>query len=180
MIYLPYPPSSQRCTSTASSADCSVIAATFEVEVRQTELAFVFHDKKPERETLSLSVSTMAFSIPPGAEAHKVVAEYAVKVPRTLLSFSPHMHVRGKAYRYELIYPDGHAVELVDVPRYDFNWQLRYRLAEPVFAPAGSRIRATAWYDNSAKNPANPDPTRAVGHGDQTRDEMMIGYFEAE
>ena len=146
----------------------------------QTEVAFIFHDKKPEREILSLSVSTMAFSIPPGAESHKVVAEYAVNVPRMLLSFSPHMHVRGKSYRYELIHPDGHTVELVDVPRYDFNWQLRYRLAEPVFAPAGSRIRATAWYDNSAKNPANPDPTRPVGHGDQTRDEMMIGYFEAE
>ena len=146
----------------------------------QTELAFVFHDKKPEREILSLSVSTTTFAIPPGAEAHEVVADYTVKAPQTLLSFSPHMHVRGKAYRYELIYPDGRAIELLDVPRYDFNWQLRYTLAQPVFAPAGSRIRATAWYDNSAKNPANPDPTRTVRHGDQTRDEMMIGYFEAE
>jgi AhpC/TSA family len=146
----------------------------------QTQLGFVFHDKKPDRAILSLAAATSRFEIPPGAEAHQVVAEYAFNEGRTLLSFSPHMHVRGKAFRYELLHPDGRVIELVDVPRYDFNWQLRYRLAKPLYAPAGSRIRTTAWYDNSAKNPANPDPTQTVRYGEQTRDEMMIGYFEAE
>ena len=107
------------------------------------------------------------------------MADYQVKVPGTILSFAPHTHLRGKAFRYDLIYADGRSVELIDIPRYDFNWQMRYRLAAPVYAPLGSKIRATAWYDNSAKNPANPDPTKEVRHGDQTWDEMMIGYFEA-
>ncbi len=145
----------------------------------QTELGFVFYDRKPEHEIHTLSAATTKFVIPPGADNHQVVAEYKVKVPGTLLSFAPHTHLRGKAFRYDLIYADGRSVELIDIPRYDFNWQMRYKLAEPVFAPWGSKIRATAWYDNSAKNPANPDPTKEVRHGDQTWDEMMIGYFEA-
>jgi len=145
----------------------------------QTELGFVFYDQKPTREIHTLSASTTKFVIPPGADNHQVVAEYPVRVPGTILSFAPHTHLRGKAFRYDLVYADGRTVELIDIPRYDFNWQMRYKLAEPVFAPLGSRIRATAWYDNSAKNPANPDPTKEVRHGDQTWDEMMIGYFEA-
>jgi hypothetical protein len=145
----------------------------------QTELGFIFYDKKPEHEIHTLSASTTKFVIPPGADNHEVVAEYKVKVPGTILSFAPHTHLRGKAFRYDLIYADGRSVELIDIPRYDFNWQMRYKLAEPVFAPWGSRIRATAWYDNSEKNPANPDATKEVRHGDQTWDEMMIGYFEA-
>ena len=145
----------------------------------QTELAFIFYDKKPEHEIYTLSASTTKFVIPPGASNHEVVAEYPVKVSGTILSFAPHTHLRGKAFRYDLIYADGHSVELIDIPRYDFNWQMRYKLAEPIYAPLGSKIRATAWYDNSAKNPANPDPTKEVRHGDQTWDEMMIGYFEA-
>ncbi len=145
----------------------------------QTELGFVFYDKKPEREIHTLSAGTNKFLIPPGADNHKIVAEYDVRIPGTLLSFAPHTHLRGKAFRYDLIYKDGTSIELIDIPRYDFNWQMRYKLAEPIYAPFGSKIRATAWYDNSAKNPANPDPTKAVRHGDQTWDEMMIGYFEA-
>ena len=145
----------------------------------RTELGFVFYDKKPEREIFTLAAANKDFVIPPGADNHKVVADYKVRIPGTILSFAPHTHLRGKAFRYDLIHPDGRSVELIDIPRYDFNWQMRYKLAEPVYAAVGSTIRATAWYDNSAKNPANPDPTKAVRHGDQTWDEMMIGYFEA-
>jgi hypothetical protein len=145
----------------------------------QMELAFVFHDKKPAREVYTLSAASTDFIIPPGADNHQVVAEFPVQVAGTILSFAPHTHLRGKAFRYDLIHADGRTVELIDIPRYDFNWQLRYKLAEPVFVPKGSKIRATAWYDNSAKNPANPDPTKAVRYGEQTWDEMMIGYFEA-
>jgi hypothetical protein len=88
------------------------------------------------------------------------------------------MHLRGKAFRYEAISPDGSSELLLDIPRYDFNWQLSYRLAEPLTFPAGTKIKATAWYDNSKNNPANPDPTRTVTWGEQTYDEMMIGYIE--
>ena len=66
---------------------------------------------------------------------------------------------------------------LLEVPRYDFNWQLHYELKDPLFIPAGARLRATAWYDNSSNNPANPDPSKAVRWGDQSFEEMMIGYF---
>lgn len=145
----------------------------------QTELGFVFYDKKPAREIITLAAGTRNFVIPPGDKNHKVVADYDVKVPGTIISFAPHTHLRGKAFRYDLIYPDGHSLELIDIPRYDFNWQMRYRLAKPVFVPLGSKIRATAWYDNSADNPANPDSTKEVRFGEQTWDEMMIGYFEA-
>lgn len=88
------------------------------------------------------------------------------------------MHLRGKAYRYELTYPDQRREVLLNVPRYDFNWQLHYKFAEPLSVPAGSVLTATGWFDNSAGNPANPDPTRKVGFGEQSFDEMQIGYFD--
>ncbi len=88
------------------------------------------------------------------------------------------MHLRGKAFKYEAVLPGGETQVLLDIPRYDFNWQLSYRLTEPLNLPAGSVIRATAWYDNSSGNLANPDPMRTVRWGQQTFDEMMIGYIE--
>jgi hypothetical protein len=95
-----------------------------------------------------------------------------------LLSFLPHMHLRGRAFRYELVLPDDTRRTLLEVPRYDFNWQLQYFLAEPLAIPAGSRLELTGWYDNSAQNPANPDPAARVRWGPQTDDEMMLGYVE--
>ena len=97
--------------------------------------------------------------------------------PVRLLSVNPHSHVRGRAFRYELIYPDGRSEVILDVPRYDFNWQLEYQFARPIDVPAGTRLSVTGWYDNSKENPANPDASKAVGFGEQTWEEMMIGYF---
>jgi len=94
------------------------------------------------------------------------------------MGFMPHMHVRGKAFKYELTTPDGKTETLLDIPHYDFNWQIHYQYAQPKFIPAGSKIRITAVFDNSADNPANPDPTKTVHWGQQTCDEMMIGYIE--
>src|SRR5690606_8069797 len=85
---------------------------------------------------------------------------------------------RGKSFRYELLFPDGEIQTLINIPEYDFDWQTMYRLITPLTAPAGSILRATAHYDNSQDNPSNPDPTRRVRFGEQTWDEMMIGYFE--
>ena len=95
-----------------------------------------------------------------------------------LMSFVPHMHVRGKAFKYELITADGKTETLLDIPHYDFNWQIQYQYAEPKFIPAGSKVRITAVFDNSPNNPANPDPNKTVRWGPQTSDEMMIGYVE--
>jgi hypothetical protein len=89
------------------------------------------------------------------------------------------MHVRGKAFRYEVQYPDGRKEIVLDVPRYDFAWQSTYELAEPKLLPKGTKMHCVAHYDNSAGNVANPNPDKVVTWGDQTWDEMMIGYFDA-
>ena len=94
------------------------------------------------------------------------------------MSYFPHMHVRGKAFKMELIMPDSTVVPLIDVPRYDFNWQLVYDVKTLIDVPAGARMRATAWYDNSPENKNNPDATKTVRFGEQSWDEMMIGYFD--
>jgi hypothetical protein len=88
------------------------------------------------------------------------------------------MHVRGKSFSYEAVYPDGRRETILDVPRYDFNWQTSYRLAEPKPLPAGTRMHCVAHYDNSENNPSNPNPKATVRWGDQTWNEMMIGYFD--
>ena len=90
----------------------------------------------------------------------------------------PHMHMRGKAFRYELTYPDGKKEILLDVPRYDFNWQNWFKLEKPLLIPAGSNLLCTAHFDNSENNLCNPDPTKPVRWGDQTWEEMMIGWYD--
>jgi len=96
-----------------------------------------------------------------------------------MLAMFPHMHLRGKAFRYTALYPSGESEILLDVPHYDFAWQNHYELSEPKQMPAGTRLHCEAWYDNSENNLANPDPTVTVRWGDQTWEEMMIGYFDA-
>lgn len=144
----------------------------------QPMIGMIFLDEKPEHLVDVKGIAQPRLAIPPGASDHEVVATQSVPQEATILAFFPHMHLRGKSFRYEAILPDGEKQTLLDVPRYDFNWQLSYRLAEPITLPAGSTIRATAVYDNSKENPANPDPTRTVRWGPQTYDEMMIGYIE--
>ena len=90
---------------------------------------------------------------------------------------TPHMHVRGKDMTYIAHYPDGRDETLLSVPKYDFNWQITYELAEPKVLPKGTTIEVIAHYDNSPANKFNPDPTQAVRWGDQTWEEMMIGFF---
>jgi peroxiredoxin len=118
------------------------------------------------------------FEIPPNASNHEVLAQYFVKRDEMLVSMTPHMHLRGKAYRYEARYPDGTRETLLDIPHYDFNWQLKYVLDQPKRLPRGTVIECTAVYDNSERNLANPDPTRTVRWGDQSWNEMMIGFMD--
>jgi peroxiredoxin len=117
------------------------------------------------------------FQIPPGDSNYEVRSHYRFENDARLLTMTPHMHLRGKSFRYEAEYPDGSTEVLLDVPRYDFNWQLRYRLLEPKLMPKGTKLVCTAHFDNSAENLANPDPTATVRWGDQTWEEMMLGYF---
>ena len=95
-----------------------------------------------------------------------------------LIDLMPHMHLRGKDFEYRLVYPTGESQTILRVPRYDFNWQLFYYLAEPLVLPKGTRIECTAHFDNSPNNPSNPDPTKEVRWGDQSWEEMMIGWFD--
>ena len=121
----------------------------------------------------------LAFEIPPHAANHEVIGT-SPSAPRDvlLLSLMPHMHLRGKAFRYDARYPNGTTETLLNVPHYDFNWQTSYRLLEPKALPKGTRIHCVAHYDNSEDNLNNPDPTDTVRWGDQTWEEMMIGYFD--
>src|SRR5579864_6295905 len=123
------------------------------------------------------SATQFRLAIPPNDPSYETVAVYTFPENVTLLDLTPHMHLRGKAFKYVLTYPDGRSEELLNVPHYDFNWQLSYVLAEPRHVPAGSRMDVTAWYDNSPNNKYNPDPTQTVRWGDQTFNEMMIGFF---
>jgi hypothetical protein len=95
-----------------------------------------------------------------------------------VLTWMPHTHVRGIGFKYEAIYPDGKKEVLLSVPRYDFNWQNTYVLTEPKLLPKGTTLRGEARYNNSTSNLANPDPTQTVRWGEQTWEEMMIGYYD--
>ena len=123
------------------------------------------------------SVSNLGFRIAPGADNHEVRATTTFEKGTYLSSMMPHMHVRGKSARYTIVYPDGRREVALWVPSYDFNWQLSYELEEPIFMPEGSQLEVVFHYDNSTANRYNPDPTADVGWGDQTWEEMMLGFY---
>lgn len=142
-------------------------------------VGFKFADPKTvKREVATQKAANTNFVIPPGANHHQVEASFRFDRDSLMLAMFPHMHLRGKAFRYEAIYPDGEREILLDVPNYDFAWQNAYAFIEPKKMPAGTRLHCTAWFDNSEENLANPDPTARVRWGDQTWEEMMIGYFD--
>ncbi len=142
----------------------------------QSKMGLIFNDGPPAVEVNTKGVSNTFFRIPAGDDNYKVTASWTVPQDIKILAFDPHAHVRGKAWKYEALYADGKRETLIDIPKYDFNWQLLYELQEPISLPKGTKIICTAWYDNSDKNPANPDPTKDVFFGEQTWEEMMIGY----
>jgi hypothetical protein len=117
-------------------------------------------------------------NIPPNMDNWEIGGEVTIKEAITLYAFAPHMHLRGKDINYTLIWPDGRQQVLLNVPKFDFNWQLHYELAEPLKIPAGSRIVAVAHYDNSIKNRYNPAPDKEVFWSEQSWDEMFIPWFE--
>ncbi len=144
----------------------------------QTSIGLVFTRQPPTQRVLTLQLTNTRFVIPPGVENFRVEAHGTLPNDATLLSFFPHMHLRGKRFEYNLIRRDGSVLETLLRVNYDFYWQLSYRLAQPRFLKAGTELQAVAWYDNSRNNPHNPDPTKAVTWGDQTYDEMMVGFFD--
>lgn len=131
-----------------------------------------------KKKVKTVSVDTNLILIPPRAPDYKLEAWHTFRKDTQIVSYFPHMHVRGKSFRYEVYYPDGTEEILLDVPKYDFNWQLTYELKQPKILPKGTRMKCVAHYDNSAGNLANPNPDRIVHWGEQTWDEMLMGFME--
>jgi hypothetical protein len=135
--------------------------------------------KDPVRKMALTGTATNArFVIPPGDGNYEVRSSWTAKEDVQIVDLMPHMHLRGKDFTYTAVYPDGRSEVLLRVPKYDFNWQLLYRFKSPLFLPKGARLDCVAHFDNSTNNKYNPDATREVRWGDQTWEEMMIGWFD--
>ncbi len=142
-------------------------------------IGLVFADPKGITRDVTTDLAiNFGFEVPAGADNHPVESWQTFKEDSLILSFMPHMHLRGKAFRYDLHTPDGKVETLLDIPKYDFNWQNNYVLSEPKYVPRGSKMHCLAHFDNSENNLANPDPQNPVSWGDQTWEEMMIGWFD--
>lgn len=144
----------------------------------QTAVGLVFAKHPPAQRVITLQLNDHALLIPPNDDNFRVEVQGTLPNDATLLSFFPHMHLRGKAFEYDIVHDDGTVEPLLRVNHYHFHWQLSYKLAQPRFLKAGTRLRAVAWYDNSRNNPHNPDPDAMVTWGDQTYQEMMVGFFD--
>ena len=147
-------------------------------ETDRSMVGFKFCKTTPEKRSRVFGIDNQRFIIPAGAANHRVEARHTVDRPVTLLGLMPHMHLRGKAFEYKATFPDGRTETLLSVPQFDFNWQNSYRLEKPMPLPQGTKIECVAHFDNSAGNPANPNATQPVRWGDQTWEEMMIGYLD--
>ncbi len=146
--------------------------------VDRSKIGLVFA-KAPVRQVAHTRfIEDKKFQIPPGAASHEVRSTRTFPDDVHLFSLSPHMHLRGKDFKYTATYPDGRSEILLSVPAYDFGWQSAYVFSEPKAIPKGTRIDCVAHFDNSAGNPANPDPTKSVEWGEQSFQEMMMGYFD--
>jgi peroxiredoxin len=146
----------------------------------RTRMGLVFSRVPVTVESRAFALIDQRIDIPPGVPDATFTAKHTFREPIRLTALMPHMHLRGKSFRFELVRADGSSRILLDVPHYDFNWQHTYILAEPLPLVPGDTIRITAVYDNSADNPANPDPKKRVRWGDQTFEEMMVGYLGYE
>jgi hypothetical protein len=151
----------------------------------QSSIGLIFSKHAPSQRVLTLQLTNDHFVIPPGAADYRVEARGTLPNDATLLSFLPHMHLRGKRFEYNLIRKNASAggrpeyeIEPLLRVNYHFHWQMSYRLAEPRFLKAGTELQAFAWYDNSKANAHNPDADAEVRWGEQTYDEMMVGFFD--
>ena len=143
----------------------------------RTSIAVIYAKEPPKKVFGGGMIMNAMFSIPPGADNHEVKGSQTLTRDTVIVGLMPHMHMRGKDMTYVAHYPDGRQETLLSVPKYLFDWQIQYEFAEPKTLPKGTRIEVTAHFDNSTKNPYNPDPAQTVRWGDQTWEEMMIGFI---
>ncbi|MGH9674767.1 MAG: redoxin domain-containing protein, partial [Bryobacteraceae bacterium] len=144
----------------------------------RTGVGLIFAKSPVEKRVITAGAFARGLVIPPGDPNFESRATFTFREDSHIDSLHPHMHLRGKDMLFRLVYPDGSSKILLSVPRFDFNWQLTYFLKDPVAAPKDSRLEVIAHHDNSPNNRFNPDPTKEVRWGDQSWDEMMIGYFD--
>lgn len=152
--------------------------ATGEPQTDETAVGVIFAKQPPKQVARRIDLSNHMFLIPAGDGNHQVTECHTFQKDMYVTSLTPHMHLRGKAMRLEVTYPDGRIETLLNVPAYNFNWQITYRPAKPIFIPKGTRLRIDARFDNSANNPLNPDPTKPVRWGAASEVEMMDGWVE--
>ena len=141
-------------------------------------VGFYFGRGELKKEVSTAVAGNVTFAIPPHTPAHELKAVYVADQDIEVVSFFPHMHLRGRKMTMTATFPDGRREVLLNVPAYDFNWQLFYYPAERITLPRGTRVDVVARYDNSAANRANPDPATTVRFGETSNDEMMFGTFE--
>jgi hypothetical protein len=144
----------------------------------RTSVAMLFAKDRPAKRVISLQLVRTDLDIPPGDRDYHISTWGSLPNDALLLDFFPHMHLRGKAFEYDLIPEGGHPEPLLRVSHYDFHWQLLYRLAKPLLLKRGTKLSVTAWYDNSPNNPLNPDPSAEVRWGEQSSQEMFVGFFD--
>jgi len=142
-----------------------------------TTVGLIYAKTPVEHTVITRPVLQTAFEIPAGHPNYEVKSSFTFNESAQLYSFMPHMHLRGKDFEYKATFPDGTSKILLSVPRYDFSWQTYYVLKDPIAVPKGTRIDCVAHFDNSTNNKYNPDATKAVRWGDQTWEEMMIGWM---
>jgi hypothetical protein len=145
--------------------------------VDRSRIGLIFAKEPPRQEIRTGIIANPLFAIPAGAAHHQIEAEATFSEDVRIWTMHPHMHLRGKDMTYTAVYPDGRSQIVLNVPKFDFGWQTDYWLAEPLTLPKGSKLHVRAHFDNSAANRSNPDPTQVVRWGDQTWEEMMIGFF---
>ncbi len=146
--------------------------------IDQTSVGLQFYDEQVDNKVATMWIVDPVLRIPPGEANYVSKSSVTFEHDVEIFNFTPHMHLRGKAMRFTAIRPDGSEEVLLDVPKYDFNWQLTYSPTDPLVLPAGTTIALDAVFDNSADNPANPDPSAVVTFGEATTDEMMIGFMD--
>lgn len=145
----------------------------------QTKVGMVWATEPPKERVITLAAGNEGFEIPPGADNYAVHGPLSIPNDATLLSFFPHMHLRGKAFEMTLTRAKGAEPEmLLKLPRYDFNWQLTYKLENPIALKPGMKLEAVGYFDNSPNNPYNPDPKVTVKWGEQSWEEMMYGFID--
>jgi mono/diheme cytochrome c family protein len=173
-----YPPGTARLLRKGSTIILQMHYTTIgEATKDRTSVGLIFAKGAPKRALGGGQVMNVSFVIPPGATDHEVKASKTFQEDTYLIAMMPHMHVRGKDFTYTVTYPDGRSEIILHVPKYDFDWQLTYELKKPLLLPKGAKLEGVAHFDNSTRNKFNPDPTSEVRWGEQTWEEMMIGWY---